>query len=152
MKKYLTLFLFSSLILASSCSSIKSALILQKAKVVPFEGNKEFDYDNSFSLILIKVNIKGKDYQFVFDTGAQTTVISKKLANDITLSSRNSINVKDVHETSQTLEVGLIDTIHIGEISYTGVGVLVNDFENNPLIQKESLYFCKYQSKFFVFL
>lgn len=130
-RSVLLIVLFGTIL--TSCSSIKSSLILQKADVVPFEGISDFNYENPFSLILIKVNIKGKDYQFVFDTGAQTTVISKKLANDITLSSRNSINVRDVHETSQTLEVGLIDTVQIGEISYTGVGVLVNDFENNPV-------------------
>lgn len=123
----LLLLLFSFLF--NSCKTLKSLLIISKADVNVLKEKETFTYENSFSLLVVTVKIKGKPYRFVFDTGANATVISKELANTIGLKEVSSITVKDVHKSSQKLPVGFIDTISLGNIHYTHVGVLVGDMK-----------------------
>ena len=66
-------------------------------------------YENSFSLIIVAVKIKGHSYGFIFDTGANATIVSIEVANAIGLIEKSSIVVKDAHAISQKLTVGFID-------------------------------------------
>jgi predicted aspartyl protease len=131
MKKGIALLLLFSFLL-NSCSTIKSVLILGKADVNVLKEKETFMYESSFSLLLLTVKIKGHSYLFVFDTGASATVVSKDLADAIGLKEASSITAKDAHNSSQKLSVGFIDTLSLGRLRYTHVGVLVNDLKQIP--------------------
>lgn len=123
--------IISAIFLISSCA-LKSVNILSNANFEDSpDGQNVLTYDHSFGLVVIPMTINGKVYRFVFDTGAQTTVVSKELADDIGLKKQGSVNVSDAHGTSQKLSVSVIDKIYLGKFYYSNVGVLVNDFQNN---------------------
>lgn len=116
-----------------SCGTIRSSVILQKATVQESgESESSFKYDDSFSLILITVTINRQSWRMVFDTGANATIVSKEMAVAIGLREKARIKVRDAHQEMRKLSVGVIDSLKIDRISYTDIGVLVNDFKENP--------------------
>lgn len=94
--------------------------------------NEDIDYNEAFGLAIIPVTIEGVKYNFVYDTGAQTTVISSKLSKKIVFDKRGSISTSDAKDSSQELAFGTISSIYLGSLHYTNVGVIVNDFSSNP--------------------
>jgi len=75
--------------------------------------------------------IDGKTYRFIFDTGAQTTVISKELSELPAFKRKGGISVKDAQQHTDKLLVGAISEMDMGGIKYTNVGTIVNDFNQN---------------------
>ena len=131
MLKIYWLIIVAIIFLINSCA-LKSVSILSKADLLSSaNGQTLISYDNSFGLVVIPVTINGKVYRFVFDTGAQTTVVSKELADNIGLEKQSSVNVSDAHSSSQRLSVGVIDSINLGNFCYNNVGTLINDFQKN---------------------
>lgn len=131
MLKIYWLIIVAIIFLINSCA-LKSVSILSKAELKSSaDGQTLISYDNSFGLVVIPVTINGKVYRFVFDTGAQTTVVSKELADNIGLEKQSSVNVSDAHSSSQRLSVGVIDSINLGNFCYSNVGTLINDFQKN---------------------
>lgn len=123
--------IFPVIFLINSCA-LRSVNILSKAEFKnSSEGQIVVTYDNSFGFVVIPITIKGKVYRFVFDTGAQTTVVSKELAEDIGLKKQSNVSVSDALGSSQKLSVSVMDTIYLGDFCYSNVGVLINDFQNN---------------------
>lgn len=94
--------------------------------------NVDIDYNEAFGLAIIPVTIEGVNYNFVYDTGAQTTVISSKLSKKIAFDKRGSISTSDAKDSSQKLDFGTINSIYLDSLHYTNVGVIVNDFSSNP--------------------
>jgi len=65
-------------------------------------------------LMYVPVNIKGKEYKFIYDTGASSTLISERLANEIGVRiTKDSINLGGV-----TAKKGVIDSMMIGDIIF----------------------------------
>ena len=129
-KGLLFLFLTS---LFFSCGSIRTAIILSKTSVINLPKKKSLmKFDNSFSLVILKVTIKGKSYRFVYDTGAGITLVSKDAAKAIGLKKVTDVTVADSQKSSQKLSVVVIDSMYVGNMCYTKVGAVVNDFSKIP--------------------
>jgi predicted aspartyl protease len=79
----------------------------------------------------IPIEINGVQYRFIYDTGAQTTVISEELSKKINLKSKGEIKVHDSQNNSSKIRYGSIPQITIGENIYSDVGVAVSDFSKN---------------------
>jgi hypothetical protein len=92
----------------------------------------EIRFSNDFDLVIIPVVIKGKTYRFAYDTGAQTTLISKELAESEGVKKMHPVKVHDSQGSRQKLPVAQVKEMNLGELCYTNVGVLVSDLRSSP--------------------
>lgn len=129
-KGRIVFFLIVCVITLNACS-IKAFHILSSADIeknVPFQTT---DYASPLGFIILPIEIEGNTYQFLFDTGAQTTIISENLASKLEIKPKGSINTVDSQKNKKKLTVTLVDTMALNEIVYANVGVLVSDFKEN---------------------
>ncbi|MGB0176130.1 MAG: retropepsin-like aspartic protease, partial [Owenweeksia sp.] len=74
------------LMLFAGCGTLKNMdyfRIRQRSKIISTNFHKEHSFRENRPLIIIPVEIRGKTYDFIFDTGAASTVISRELANEL---------------------------------------------------------------------
>lgn len=81
-------------------------------------------YDFTF----IPITIEGKTYNFIFDTGAETTFISKELAQKLGKKKLGKIKVTDSQQKTKKLNAYNIDKLSIGNVHYSDIGVIESDF------------------------
>lgn len=68
-------------------------------------------------LMFVPVTVNGKEYKFIFDTGAASTFVSQRMADEMGLRiTRDSLLIKGVAEAYG--KAGTTDSIMIGDISF----------------------------------
>ena len=76
-------------------------------------------------LMYVPVNIKGKEYKFIFDTGASTTFVSERFANEVGLRiTDESFNISGVK--SEVGKRGTTDSIMIGDIVFKNPNIIIS--------------------------
>ncbi len=95
----------------------------QTSEIEYFE---EIPFAFNTGLPIIDVEIQGKKYKFLFDTGAPN-VISKEVAEEIQHKVRKRIKVKDSTGKSRYQTTVSIDEISIGKINYLNTSALIVD-------------------------
>ncbi len=76
-------------------------------------------------LLFIPVMIKGKEYDFIFDTGAGTTFVSGKFADEVGIPVvEDSVYVRGTMYGAYSKK-GFIDTLKIGDISFCNVVTVI---------------------------
>ncbi len=88
----------------------------------------EFDYTTKLDLIFIPVEIRGKTYNFLFDTGAPN-VISKALHEKLQIKTSGAGKVGDSQGNKNKLEVLKLDSMKIGGIYFFDTGAIVADLK-----------------------
>ncbi len=129
--KYKTLTLLIVFFLCLPSCSIKSLRVISKAELNHFETNQSINFQRSLGLIVVPIEIEGQMYRFIYDTGAQTTIISTRLSEKLNLKRKGSLPVRDSHHSTERLNVGILKTMRLGDVEYSNVGVVVNNFRNN---------------------
>ncbi len=109
------LFILISLVLFVGCSNISKSAYLENLDCKIFR-----------EAIIIPVLINNKEYNFRYDTGVSTTCISKKLAKELNLSIKDSVNGMDYYGNISTVLKSIIPEVYIGRIRLKdkNVGVL----------------------------
>lgn len=92
--------------------------------VIPYEELK--------SKLIIPVEIEGKTYRFLFDTGAPN-LIGHALNDQIKTNEINSIQVKDANDSKRPLQVVEIPMLAIGGVFFKNSPAIVNDSSSNFL-------------------
>lgn len=83
-------------------------------------------------LMFVPVAIKGKTYQFIFDTGAGSTFVSKRLADEIGIRIvRDSLHIAGAFATG-TGKSGILDSMMIGDIVFKNPIITIAD--PNPAV------------------
>lgn len=109
-----------TLLCLMACSGPKKFLnqgaALQKsyATEIPIERVKDW--------VVIPVQFKGKQYRFLFDTGAPVMLRSSLLRQQ--KRQLASIPVSDVNKSVRELAVAMVDSLQIGEVIFDGVPAL----------------------------
>ena len=67
--------------------------------------------------ILVSVYIKGREWSFIFDTGA-ATVISTELADELSLDGIGEVNLSDGDNKNAKHQVYSLDEINIGGVGF----------------------------------
>ncbi len=83
--------------------------------------------------IIIPVNINGKTYRFLLDTGAPN-MISKRVFNELQLTENNSTNTIDANNSIQTLKATKIESLKIGALNFENQSALIYDFDSHNLL------------------
>lgn len=131
--------LFASLILLSSCTMLKNASItrdIYKAALVNSPVNDTIHFQPEFELmkVYVQVNNHPRPLEFIFDTGANLTVINSKTAEELGLESDRHMSLGDSKGTRNDVPVVMIDTLQLGQGIYTNVLAAVIPFPENSLI------------------
>lgn len=127
MKKIITLAL--SILLFSSCNHF----IMKSGSVEIQESKSEIPVEFRLGLPIIQVNINGKSYDFLFDTGA-INVISEKLYKELDLKTRSRQIIRDSQKKKSVLRTVKLDTIFIGENKFIETGAIVADLNQSVVI------------------
>ena len=118
----LTIFLF----FISSCSSSKTKKLLQGGEVLQKEFKTEIPFEYRRGLIILKVNIEGKQYDFMLDTGAPN-VISKELAQQLNYKNKVKRKVGDSQNVQTKLGITKIKKISLGDLDFLNTAAVVSD-------------------------
>ena len=120
----------------SSCSVMKTAKVLKKGSVEEkdFFSSFNFEYEK---LIKIPVNINGKTYKFIFDTGAGSSVLSESVASSLGLKPVTKTKTLDSQGNESTRSIYVIDTITIGGVQFINQPFVSADLSNISCVGSE---------------
>ncbi|RKS97978.1 aspartyl protease family protein [Chryseobacterium defluvii] len=84
------------------------------------------------NLPFVKVSIKGKPYNFLFDSGAPT-VISSAIYTELGLEKKHKSNVKDSQKNKQEQIFTQLPEMTIDQVVFKNIGAIVIDLNNSEL-------------------
>ena len=84
-------------------------------------------------IAIVKVEINGKFYNFLFDTGAPL-VISNKIFDELNLKTTTESAFKDTHNEIRKQKFAYLPLLKSGNVSFKNFGAVVVDFED-PLFK-----------------
>ena len=113
-----------------SCHISKSGLFEEQPEL-PEVFHETISFTENLGLIVLPVSIKGKKYQFLFDTGA-VTVIDKSLDSILNFKKLGSVGVRDVHENRKKQEVCTVDSLSLGSVKFSNIHAVVVDLNASP--------------------
>lgn len=115
------------------CSLVKTKKLLQKGSVRQTAFKAEVPFEMRYGLIVLKVTIHGRDYDFILDSGAPN-VITKELAKELGLSTLGSRKAGDSQGKTSSVDFAEIDSVSIGGIQFLNMGTAVPDLNATPEI------------------
>ena len=116
-------------IVLDGCTMVKAYSLIKKGEVEQEEFKTTFPFEFNQGLIIIKVKIKEKEYDFILDTGAPN-LISKEIADELMLKPKFSAEMNDSQNQSEELDFVQIKRIGIGDVNFINIGAVVADLEN----------------------
>ncbi|HBF20857.1 MAG: hypothetical protein CMI36_12745 [Owenweeksia sp.] len=135
MRSTLSLILLFALTTACGIfNSLDYYKVREKSDIVTKDFYKEMSFLKNRPVILIPVEIGGRTYNFIFDTGAAVSVISKELAGELGLEEEADVMIHDSKGHNQELIVSLIDTIDIAGVQFIDIAAVVVDWSENSVI------------------
>lgn len=99
------------------------------------QGPARIPFEYAENEILIKVTIKDKEYAFLVDTGASTSVIDKKLAHSLGASEAATFTITTGGQ-SLPLTYLTVPAVTIGDITLNDISTLVTDLRSLGLNAK----------------
>ncbi len=93
----------------------------------------EIDFEWVSNKIIVPVEIQGKTYRFMLDTGAPN-MISKEIYNLIKPKVLDSIPIKDSNNIKRKMSIVSVKNIVFGDVSFENVATLIYDFKKNSVI------------------
>ena len=123
MKKIVLLFLLHSLI---ACKS--SFKTMMKGEITTSERVSKIPIDMIGKLPFVKVEINGKIYNFMFDTGAMCAV-SSQLFQELQLPIKGKMPITDSQRNKKEEIITLLPELKLGTIKFKNFGVAVIDFD-----------------------
>lgn len=138
MKKYLQIIgVVLAIVIIGSCSSLNSSFyrVLMNSDIISedFEVHKEFNFDKK--LVVATVVIKGKEYEFMFDTGAAISILSQDAAKALNIEEKGANYINDSQGNRQKLGYASIDTLDIGGVLFKDIAVSIIDWPENSAVE-----------------
>ena len=93
-----------TVLVLQSCSTLKVSKLLKKGSVENTEFLEEIPFSYVNNLIFIDVVINGNSYNFIFDTGAEVSVIGEHIKNEVNYKNVTSYAVETSTMTSVNQE------------------------------------------------
>jgi len=114
--------------IAAGCSSLKAIKYARSGSVSQSAFKTEVAFEMRYGLIVLKVEIHGKEYDFLLDTGAPN-IISKELALQLGIKAAGTGKAGDSQGGSRRLEFAAIDSIGIGDLQFLNTGAAIADLK-----------------------
>jgi len=129
MKKYIILTYLLALI---QLSHAQNNFNPSEGILTPKDYFTVIPYENVNGKLIIKVEVSGKPYRFIFDTGMSVTMVNKKILDDSN-NSTFSIHISDQSGKEDSVLVDKLNHIRIGDTDFNEVPVIAKDIDENPL-------------------
>jgi predicted aspartyl protease len=101
-------------------------------------SQKEYYQEINFEVVnekmILSVEINNKEYSFLFDTGAPN-VISKRIYNEINSQKSRKLSVSDANNKINEMELVVVDSIKLGNVTFLNSVALVSDLENHSIMK-----------------
>ncbi|MBW7867819.1 MAG: clan AA aspartic protease [Brumimicrobium sp.] len=127
------IFIFLMLVFTLNSCMIKYNRMLMTAVKKEKIGTQMIASRNEFGFSIIPIQINNKTYHFIFDTGAQVTLISSQLVEELGLKRLSQIKISDSQEAKDKLDIYKINEAYIGNVHYSNIAVVAHDFKDNML-------------------
>jgi len=131
MKKYIILMYLLAVI---QLSYAQNNFNPSEGIIPPKDYSTVVPYENINGKFIINVEVNGKPYRFVFDTGMSITMVNKKMLDDSNHSTF-SVRATDQSGKQDSLLVGKLNHIRIGNADFSEVPVLAIDIDENPIFK-----------------
>jgi len=127
---YLLFIIFSFGVTLQSCSSYKAVRLAKQGYVdnKDFITQIPFRYDND--LIFIEVEIDKKHYNFIFDTGAEMSVIGQHITGEIEYKVVTRSKVTSSSNSKQNAEFIELPKISFSNIDFESTGAIIADLSH----------------------
>lgn len=120
------------LVLCTSCTSgIKKILAAGYVNQNHYVKTFPFEYSETGHIVL-KVAIKGKEYDFILDTGA-TNIVSEELASEIGVKVIGNSEIRDINDKASNLDFLILDEMVIGGVSFKETITSVMDINKGDM-------------------
>lgn len=111
----------------TSCQKIK--IINAPGAVEQEEFTATFPFELRQGVIVMEVNIKGKPFEFVLDTGG-FNLIDKKIADDLGIKGKTSIKIPDSQDNKKKVPLLKLDEMEIAGINFLETGTGIVEFDD----------------------
>lgn len=116
------------LLLTTSCKLIKTVKVLKKGEITQKNFKEQISFEKRAGLIVVKVNIEGKDYNFIYDSGASNCV-TKELAEALNLKPVVDQTAEDAEGKTGGVKFAMIKELKLGKISFCNTGAAIIDLK-----------------------
>lgn len=139
MKRLPLFFPITLLLFLSSCgvwNSYKRQQSITGVRLLNAPIRDTISYQNTLGLMIVyvKINHHPRPLKFIFDTGANLTVINANTAAELGLLPTDSLQISDSQGASSFLPTVKLDTLQLGNGYYSDVLAAIMAFPENNLI------------------
>lgn len=111
-----------------SCNIIKTVRILKKGKTGQEHFKEVIPFETRAGLIIVEVELKGKKYHFIFDSGA-TNAVSKEIADELHLVPVLDQTAEDGEGTKNGIKFAMLDTVKLGKSTFLQTAAAIVDLK-----------------------
>ena len=133
-KQFKLLVRVAVLVLVTSSCSIKWTEAIQYGSVTQNNIKETVDIEIHKRLIIVPISIHGKEYRFLFDTGAPFS-ISNEIQRDNNFKIVSKGYIIDSDHNRKKINWAQIDSVLIGDVLFQNQTAFVGDFEANPIMK-----------------
>lgn len=131
---YSTLVFICLTVLVTQGCSVKWTEAIQYGSVANRNASEVVDIEIRKKLIIVPVTIGGKEYRFLFDTGAPFSV-SDQLQKDNNFKIVSKGNIVDSDYNRKKVHWVQVDSISISNVSFLNQTAFIGDFDANPIMK-----------------
>ena len=131
---YSTLVFICLTVLVTQSCSVKWTEAIQYGSVTNRNASEVVDIEIRKKLIIVPVTIGGKEYRFLFDTGAPFSV-SDQLQKDNNFKIVSKGNIVDSDYNRKKVHWVQVDSISISNVSFLNQTAFIGDFDANPIMK-----------------
>lgn len=110
-----------------SCALYKIPKLAKQGEVKSSNYVRETPFSYTNNVILVDVVINGKTFNFVFDTGAELSVIGRHIADEIDYKVIASSKIKATKKSEQKVEFIEIPKISFADVGFENTGAIIAD-------------------------
>ena len=123
-----SLYLFLLVFLLLNCTPAAKEYIT-RAQIQTEEFTKTIPYTTVKRLIIVKAKLNNqRTYRFIWDTGAASTVLTRKVAQDLGLRKVTSAKIADSRKQTKRLDLVNLKTFELGGVKFNNVAGMVIDY------------------------
>ena len=128
------------LFLQYKIAEIKEAITGCKLETKSFKTVLDFEYIGDWIIVKVKIGGGDKEYDFIFDTGAQT-VFSDSLIKDLEISNYKKFTIQtDTAKHAFRDEIISLNGLELGNVKFRDVGAMIVDNSEYKMLNCISPY------------
>jgi hypothetical protein len=121
------------IIFVTQSCAVKWTDSIQYGSVTKVSNIEVVDVEIRNKLIIVPITIEGKEYRFLFDTGAPFS-ISEELQENTNFNTVSKGNIIDSDYNRKKVKWVQVNSINVGNVTFKNQTAFVGDFDANPIM------------------